>query len=142
MEENRTEMRSLVLTPTWSVATVMTIFVVVSLLVERSIHHLSNMVLKTVDHLKNEIPFEEESVVLSEDVKIGLVLVDTINGFYTIGAGNLSPTEPNSQINKMIDESARLAKFLHFLIPTILENSNIPILIASLALMNLIWFLV
>ncbi|THG20393.1 hypothetical protein TEA_013235 [Camellia sinensis var. sinensis] len=42
MEPHRTEMRSLALTPTWSVATVMTIFVVVSLLVERSIHRLSN----------------------------------------------------------------------------------------------------
>ncbi|THF97151.1 hypothetical protein TEA_025555 [Camellia sinensis var. sinensis] len=232
MEQNRTEMRSLALTPTWSVATVMTIFVaVVSLLVERSIHHLSNWLRKTnqkplfeavekmkeelmllgfisllltatsgvisniciptsfyesvfspctksevqddtennvsqgrkllmafvlshsivkvnwelgiymqltypkisgkifgpvfsydvhlllliqqledVDLLKNEIPFEEESVVLSKDVKIGLVLVDIINGFCTIGAGNLAPTKPNSQINKMIDESARLAK--------------------------------
>ncbi|CAL5377664.1 unnamed protein product [Camellia sinensis] len=68
------------------------------------------MVLKTVDLLKNEIPFEEESVVLSEDIKTGLVLVDIINGFCTIGAGNLAPTEPNSQINEMINESARLAK--------------------------------
>ncbi|KAL7249681.1 hypothetical protein ACSBR1_011795 [Camellia fascicularis] len=58
------------------------------------------MVLKTVDLLKNEIPFEEESVVLSEDVKTGLVLVDIINGFCTIGAGNLAPTEPNSQSMK------------------------------------------
>ncbi|KAF5957781.1 hypothetical protein HYC85_005006 [Camellia sinensis] len=99
------------------------------------------MVLKTVNLLKNEIPFEEESVVLFEDVKTGLVLVNIINGFCTIGAGNLAPTEPNSQINETIDESTRQAKFLHFLIPTILENSNIPILIASLALMNLIWFL-
>lgn len=43
MEENSTEMRSLALTPTWSVATVLTIFVAVSLLVERSIHRLSNV---------------------------------------------------------------------------------------------------
>ncbi|KAI8018014.1 MLO-like protein 14 [Camellia lanceoleosa] len=178
-------MRSLALTPTWSVATVMAIFVVVSLLVERSIHRLSNWLRKTnrkplfkavekmkegfipllltatsgiisniciltsfyesvfssctksevqddtednvsqgrkllmafafphsivkihswriweveayleqhelltVDLLKNEIPFEEESVVLFEDVKTSLVLVNIINGFCTIGAGNL-----------------------------------------------------
>ncbi|GMP38882.1 hypothetical protein CsSME_00009963 [Camellia sinensis var. sinensis] len=38
--------------------------------------------------------------------------------------------------------ATRNGQFLHFLIPTILENSNIPILlIASLALMNPIWFL-
>ncbi|KAJ6301516.1 hypothetical protein OIU77_015760 [Salix suchowensis] len=40
-------MRSLALTPTWSVATVLTIFVVVSLIVERSIHRLSNWLRKT-----------------------------------------------------------------------------------------------
>lgn len=37
------EMRSLALTPTWSVATVLTVFVAVSLIVERSIHRLSNV---------------------------------------------------------------------------------------------------
>ena len=47
------------------------------------------MVLQTVDLLKNEIPFEEESVAISEDLKTGLVLVDVINGFCTVGAGNL-----------------------------------------------------
>ncbi|KAL3612455.1 hypothetical protein D5086_003475 [Populus alba] len=43
MEGDTKEMRSLALTPTWSVATVLTIFVVVSLIVERSIHRLSNV---------------------------------------------------------------------------------------------------
>lgn len=47
------------------------------------------MVLQTVEFLKNEIPFEEESVFISEDAKAGLVLVDIINGFCTVGAGNL-----------------------------------------------------
>lgn len=47
------------------------------------------MVLKILDLLKNEIPIEEESVVITEDIKAGLVLVDIINGFCTVGAGNL-----------------------------------------------------
>lgn len=47
MAENTQEMRSLALTPTWSVATVLTIFVAVSLLVERSIHRLSHWLRKT-----------------------------------------------------------------------------------------------
>ncbi|XP_027343591.1 MLO-like protein 11 [Abrus precatorius] len=47
MEQNVQETRSLALTPTWSVATVLTIFVAVSLLVERSIHRLSNWLRKT-----------------------------------------------------------------------------------------------
>lgn len=46
-EVDKEESRSLALTPTWSVATVLTIFVVVSLLVERSIHRLSNWLKKT-----------------------------------------------------------------------------------------------
>nr|CAD1830740.1 unnamed protein product [Ananas comosus var. bracteatus] len=41
------DLRSLALTPTWSVATVLTIFVAVSLLVERSIHRLSSWLKKT-----------------------------------------------------------------------------------------------
>ncbi|CAA6655658.1 unnamed protein product [Spirodela intermedia] len=41
------ELRSLALTPTWSVATVLTILVVVSLLVERSIFRLSSWLRKT-----------------------------------------------------------------------------------------------
>ncbi|XP_022981289.1 MLO-like protein 11 [Cucurbita maxima] len=41
------EGRSLALTPTWSVASVLTIFVAVSLLVERSIHRLSSWLGKT-----------------------------------------------------------------------------------------------
>ncbi|KAI5333260.1 hypothetical protein L3X38_023390 [Prunus dulcis] len=47
MEGDTQEMRSLALTPTWSVATVLTIFVAVSLLVERSIHRLSYWLRKT-----------------------------------------------------------------------------------------------
>lgn len=43
MAPGEEEMRSLALTPTWSVAVVLTIFVAVSLLVERSIHHLSSV---------------------------------------------------------------------------------------------------
>ncbi|KAK4255785.1 hypothetical protein QN277_008738 [Acacia crassicarpa] len=46
MEENE-ETRSLALTPTWSVATVLTIFVLVCFLVERSIHHLGKWLQKT-----------------------------------------------------------------------------------------------
>ncbi|XLR01060.1 hypothetical protein S83_067258 [Arachis hypogaea] len=42
MSDSVQEARSLALTPTWSVPTVLTIFVAVSLLVERSIHQLSN----------------------------------------------------------------------------------------------------
>ncbi|CAK7355266.1 unnamed protein product [Dovyalis caffra] len=68
------------------------------------------MVSQTVDLLKNELPLEQQSVVLPEDVVTGLVLVDIINGFCSVGAGNLAPREPNRQITGMINESARLAR--------------------------------
>ncbi|KAI5661327.1 hypothetical protein M9H77_20650 [Catharanthus roseus] len=69
------------------------------------------MVIEGVDILKNEIPFEEEAVVISEDdAKPGLVLVDIINGFCTVGSGNLAPRESNRQISEMIEESAKLAR--------------------------------
>ncbi|KAL5054513.1 hypothetical protein RYX36_035195 [Vicia faba] len=68
------------------------------------------MVSHTVELLKNEIPLEQESVVLAEDTVNGLVLVDIINGFCTVGAGNLAPRESNKQISEMISESARLAR--------------------------------
>ncbi|GAU30541.1 hypothetical protein TSUD_65510 [Trifolium subterraneum] len=68
------------------------------------------MVSHTIELLKNEIPLEQESVVLAEDTVNGLVLVDIINGFCTVGAGNLAPRETNRQISEMINESTRLAK--------------------------------
>ncbi|GER43026.1 MLO-like protein [Striga asiatica] len=47
MSEDTKELRSLGSSPTWSVASVLSVFVVVSLLVERSIHHLGNWLKKT-----------------------------------------------------------------------------------------------
>lgn len=40
----------------------------------------------------------------------GLVIVDEVNGFATIGAGMLAPTAPNPQITRMITETDRLAR--------------------------------
>ncbi|XP_038995904.1 nicotinamidase 1-like [Hibiscus syriacus] len=71
---------------------------------------LLKMVSQTIELLKNELPLEQEFVVLPEDVVTGLVLVDIINGFCTVGAGNLAPREHNIQISRIINESARLAR--------------------------------
>ncbi|KAJ9552093.1 hypothetical protein OSB04_016138 [Centaurea solstitialis] len=68
------------------------------------------MVLHTVELLKKEIPLEEESICIPQDLTTGLVLVDIINGFCTIGAGNLAPREPNNQILEMINESEKLSR--------------------------------
>ncbi|XP_076960640.1 nicotinamidase 1-like [Bidens hawaiensis] len=67
------------------------------------------MVVNAVELLKQEIPMEEESVCMPDDVITGLVLVDIINGFCTIGAGTLAPREPNNQMLEMIDESVKLS---------------------------------
>ncbi|XP_074563318.1 nicotinamidase 1-like [Curcuma longa] len=70
-----------------------------------------------VDLLRREIPFEEEadfdlSLRADSGTSLGLVLVDILNGFCTVGAGNLAPTEPNRQISDMVEQAARLAR--HF----------------------------
>lgn len=68
------------------------------------------MVPKTIDLLKDEIPVEEEPFVLNGDVTTGLVVVDVVNGFCNVGAGNLAPVESNKQITEMVKESVRLAR--------------------------------
>ena len=47
------------------------------------------MASSTIELLKEELPVNQESLVLSEEVKTGLVLVDIVNGFCTVGSGNL-----------------------------------------------------
>jgi nicotinamidase-related amidase len=40
----------------------------------------------------------------------GLVIVDEVNGFATVGAGYLAPPAPNAQVARMVEETDRLAK--------------------------------
>ncbi|WOG97419.1 hypothetical protein DCAR_0416759 [Daucus carota subsp. sativus] len=65
----------------------------------------------SIDLLKNEIPVETQSLSLTGDVKTGLVLVDLVNGFCTVGSGPLAPSAPDAQISEMVDESVRLSRF-------------------------------
>ncbi|XP_010930195.1 nicotinamidase 1 [Elaeis guineensis] len=65
--------------------------------------------------LKAEMPLEDDGdLVLTSEIAsgraIGLVLVDIVNGFCTVGAGNLAPVKPNKQISTMVEEAAKLAK--------------------------------
>lgn len=43
--------------------------------------------------------------------KPGLVLVDIINGFATVGAGSLAPQAPNAQIDQMVKEANHWAHY-------------------------------
>jgi nicotinamidase-related amidase len=40
----------------------------------------------------------------------GLVIVDEVNGFATVGAGYLAPPAPNAQVTRMVEETDRLAR--------------------------------
>ncbi|KAI5324857.1 hypothetical protein L3X38_033930 [Prunus dulcis] len=48
------------------------------------------MVQQIIDLVKEELPVFQMSLVLTGDVKTDLVLVDIVNGFCTVGVGNLS----------------------------------------------------
>ncbi|MED6131827.1 NiCoT heavy metal ion transporter Nic1 [Stylosanthes scabra] len=67
-----------------------------------------------VDLLREELPIEQHPLHLSSHIKTGLVLVDLVNGFCTVGSGNLAPRQLDKQISRMVDESVRLSKvFAH-----------------------------
>lgn len=42
--------------------------------------------------------------------RTGLIIVDEVNGFATVGAGNLAPPTPNAQVADMVSETDRLAR--------------------------------
>lgn len=44
------------------------------------------------------------------DRRVGLVIVDEVNGFATVGAGNLAPPVENLQVTTMVSETDRLAR--------------------------------
>ena len=41
--------------------------------------------------------------------RVGLVIVDEVNGFATAGAGNLAPPAQDDQVDRMVSETDRLA---------------------------------
>jgi nicotinamidase-related amidase len=55
-----------------------------------------------------ELPLARETFELAG--RIGLVIVDEVNGFATVGAGNLAPPAPNDQVARMVEETDRLAR--------------------------------
>lgn len=72
-----------------------------------------------VQRLADELPLAPTPYSADLDVS-GLVIVDAVNGFCTVGAGNLAPVEPNPQIASMIDTIDPLAR--HF------QDNHRPIL--------------
>ena len=41
---------------------------------------------------------------------MGLVIVDEVNGFASVGHGNMAPAQKNTQVTRMIEETNRLAR--------------------------------
>jgi len=61
------------------------------------------------DLIERELPIAPQRVSLAL-ASTGLVVVDEVNGFCTVGAGNLAPPAPNAQVTRMVDETTRLAR--------------------------------
>lgn len=62
-----------------------------------------------IDALRVEMPVQTVTMDLLNR-QIGLVIVDEVNGFCTVGAGNLAPPAPDEQVSHMVkltDEIAR-----------------------------------
>ncbi|NES71282.1 MAG: isochorismatase family protein [Okeania sp. SIO2D1] len=55
------------------------------------------------------LPIDPQPYVIA-DRPTGLVVVDVLNGFCTVGFGPLAPLEPDEQIATMVSESDRLAR--------------------------------
>ncbi|MBL4667111.1 MAG: isochorismatase family protein, partial [Sneathiella sp.] len=66
---------------------------------------------KITTELSDVMPLSFSALDLKVDCKrAGLVIVDEINGFATVGAGNLAPPVPNEQVSTMVSETDRLAR--------------------------------
>ncbi|PNX94024.1 MLO-like protein 11-like [Trifolium pratense] len=147
MAENVKEARSLALTPTWSVATVLTIFVAVSLLVERSINRLSNWLRKT-----NRKPLLEAL----EKMKEELMLLGFISLLLTATSGMIAniciPSKfynsafapcSRSEIDKEIEENGseerleQLHRFIFVMAITHVSYSCLTMLLAIVKNHNL-----
>ena len=62
-----------------------------------------------VDQLRAAMPIRLEALTVGAQ-KTGLVIVDEVNGFATVGAGYLAPPAPNAQVTRMVEETDRLAR--------------------------------
>jgi len=62
-----------------------------------------------VETLRQLMPIDVTALTIDE-AGTGLVIVDEVNGFASVGCGNLAPPVENPQVNGMIEETDRLAR--------------------------------
>ncbi len=64
--------------------------------------------------IEQAMPLALDTLQLSHAASVtgqpGLVLVDIVNGFATVGGGNLAPPTTNAQVDQMVSEADRLAR--------------------------------
>ena len=66
---------------------------------------------KIIQHIEEAMPlYKTELDLRSNGEGFGLIIVDEVNGFATLGAGNLAPQTPNEQVSIMVSETDRLAR--------------------------------
>ena len=64
-----------------------------------------------LQHFSEDMPLSKTVLDLSSNGQgFGLIIVDEVNGFATVGAGNLAPQTPNEQVSVMVSETDRLAR--------------------------------
>ena len=62
-----------------------------------------------MDSIRREMPLAFQAFDPTAKAS-GLVIVDEVNGFATVGAGALAPPVPNGQVSRMVAETDRLAR--------------------------------
>ncbi len=62
-----------------------------------------------LEAMRRQLPIDLVSWPMDGTVA-GLVIVDEVNGFCTVGAGNLAPATPNAQIAAMVERTDALAR--------------------------------
>ncbi|HBL54823.1 MAG: isochorismatase family protein [SAR324 cluster bacterium] len=64
-----------------------------------------------LQEIAESMPLSKNELDLRENGQgFGLIIVDEVNGFATVGAGNLAPQTPNEQVSMMVAETDRLAR--------------------------------
>ena len=63
-----------------------------------------------LEQMQARLPIDLVGYRLPPGGEAGLVVVDEVNGFCTVGAGNLAPRSPNAQVSRMVEETDRLAR--------------------------------
>ncbi|XP_002976575.2 nicotinamidase 1 [Selaginella moellendorffii] len=65
-----------------------------------------------ISWVKAELPVRMEHLCIriGDDERTGLVVLDEVNGFCTVGHGNLAPRAPDAQVERMVDETVRIAR--------------------------------